>query len=749
MSEKQITEELNRFKQAANIMVDKGRVTKLEANTRILDKAKSLGVVPQDYFPEKVSPLVRLPLEVGASVVSSFTPAPLITSTLGYGAANYAITKAGDLINPDLPSKSNVDQLTESVFNTAIMGSFNLATKGAGSVISTAYKAFKEPTKAGIEAAKKGAEKVVTTSKTELQKAGLDSTLASRIAGNLAPDEQSATIFVQKGLKDTITKQAKKEGLSLKEYYKKYNLKPEGFQLPIGMTGGGFVAGAFNALGRMPLIGKPIQAQIEAIRKSMLHYTETAFSPAKKMTELESSEMIAKVGKRKFENMSARARSLYKKSDAGFSTLFKNNVISTAELSKVVQGILKGKDLKGANLDKTFIKYLADDVLPQLKSKKIDYKTLENINFGLKDFYRSAYAGTISQSGAKTTTEKLSQNLIQSIEKGILTKQYGSNVLKLQGQAAKDWDKAVGLRQQAHENWAKMMGTAQGIMPKLIADKIGAKGLRVTGSPSKDFQTKGILDETGKLEGLFSAAFSGKSPEKLKQLKKLLKSSSTKKKTATGKQDVNWRFNLLAANHFDTIMMKELVEDVAGQRVLKSNFNPQALKEMLGLNRKGSNDYKFTKMLLEGFPNVTPKKLEGFLNALEVMPNAAMSISTFMQRSTMLRAIGGLTPMTLIGTTGASAFAGAGIGGMMVGMGAMYGISKFLSLPATKKLADLAAKSGKSGEVYQKLLGQRMAKYFEDLNKKFGTLPSGKELPTVVRPAVTIPITEQITDNQE
>lgn len=103
--------------------------------------------------------------------------------------------------------------------------------------------------------------------------------------------------------------------------------------------------------------------------------------------------------------------------------------------------------------------------------------------------------------------------------------------------------------------------------------------------------------------------------------------------------------------------------------------------------------------------------------------------------------------MTLIGTTGASAFAGAGIGGMMVGMGAMYGISKFLSLPATKKLADLAAKSGKSGEVYQKLLGQRMAKYFEDLNKKFGTLPSGKELPTVVRPAVTVPITEQITNN--
>ena len=35
----------------------------------------------------------------------------------------------------------------------------------------------------------------------------------------------------------------------------------------------------------------------------------------------------------------------------------------------------------------------------------------------------------------------------------------------------------------------------------------------------------------------------------------------------------------------------------------------------------------------------------------------------------------------------------------------------------------------------------------EDLNKKFGTLPSGKELPTVVRPAVTVPITEQITDN--
>ena len=747
MSEKQTREELNKFKQAANIMVDKGRVTKLEANTKILDKAKSLGVVPQDYFPKKISPFVEYPVEIAASVAGSFTPAPLVSSTLAYGAADYLLEQAGDVLNPDLPSKSNIDQAYDSAFNTAIMGGVNLATKGAGSVISTAYKAFKEPTKAGIEAAKKGAEKVVTTSKAELEKAGLDSTLAGRLAGTLAPDEQSATIFIQKGMKDSIAKQAKKEGLSLKEYYKKYNLKPEGFQLPIGMTGGGFVAGAFNALGRMPLIGKPIQAQIEAMRKSMLHYTETAFSPAKKITELEASEMIAKVGARKFKNMSARARSLYKKSETGFSTIFKNNAISTAELSKVVQGILKGKDLKGANVDKAFIKYLADDVLPQLKSKKIDYKTLENINFGLKDFYQSAYKGTVGQSGAKTATEKLSQSLIQSIEKGILTKEYGRNVLKLQGQAAKDWNKAVALRQKAHENWAKMMGTAQGIMPKLIADKIGAKGLRVTGSPSKDFSTKGILDETGKLEGLFTAAFSGKSPAKLKQLKELLKSSSTKKKTATGKQDVNWRFNLLAANHFDTIMMKELVEDVAGQRILKANFNPQALKEMLGLNRKGSNDYKFTKMLLEGFPNVTPKKLEGFLNALEVMPNAAMSISTFMQRSTMLRAIGGLTPMTLIGTTGASAFAGAGIGGMMLGMGAMYGISKFLSLPATKKLADLAAKSGKSGEVYQKLLGQRMAKYFEDLNKKFGTLPSGKELPTVVRPAVTVPITEQITDN--
>ena len=747
MSEKQIREELNRFKIAANIMVDKGRVTKLEANTKILEKAKSLGVVPQDYFPKKISPFVEYPVEIAASVAGSFTPAPLVSSTLAYGAADYLLEQAGDVLNPDLPSKSNIDQLTDSAFNTAIMGGVNLATKGAGSVISTAYKAFKEPTKAGIDAAKKGAEKVVTTSKTELEKAGLDSTLASRLAGSLKPDEQSATIFIQKGMKDTIAKQAKKEGLSLKEYYKKYNLKPEGFQLPIGMTGGGFIAGAFNALGRMPLIGKPIQAQIEAIRKSMLHYTETAFSPAKKMTELEASEMIAKVGARKFKNMSARARRLYEQSGAGFSTLFKNNAISTAELSKAIQSILKKENLKGANIDKGFIKYLSDDVLPQLKSKKIDYKTLENINFGLKDFYRSAYAGTIGQSGSKTATEKLSQNLIQAIEKGILTKEYGRNVLKLTGKDAKNWDKAVALRQKAHENWAKMMGTAQGIMPKLVADKIGAKGLRVTGSPSKDFQTKGILDETGKLEGLFTAAFKDSSPAKLKQLKELLKSPSTKKKTATGKQDVNWRFNLLAANHFDTIMMKELVEDVAGQRVLKANFKPQKLKEMLGLNNKGSNKYKFTKMLLEGFPNVTPKKLEGFLNALEVMPNAAMSISTFVQRSTMLRAAGSLTPMSLLGMTGAGAFGGGGLATIALGMGGMYAISKFLSLPATKKLADLAAKGGKNGEVYQKILGQRMTKYFEDLNKKFGTLPSGKELPTVIRPVVTVPTTEQITEN--
>ena len=35
----------------------------------------------------------------------------------------------------------------------------------------------------------------------------------------------------------------------------------------------------------------------------------------------------------------------------------------------------------------------------------------------------------------------------------------------------------------------------------------------------------------------------------------------------------------------------------------------------------------------------------------------------------------------------------------------------------------------------------------EDLNKKFGTLPSGKELPTVIRPVVTVPTTEQITEN--
>ena len=220
MSEKQIREELNQYKIAANIMANKGRVTKLEANTKILEKAKSLGVVPQDYFPKKISPFVEYPVEIAASIAGSFTPAPLVSSTLAYGAADYLLEQAGDVLNPDLPSKSNIDQLTDSAFNTAIMGGVNLATKGAGSVISTAYKAFKEPTKAGIEAAKKGAEKVVTTSKTELEKAGLDSTLASRLAGSLKPDEQSATIFIQKGMKDTIAKQAKKEGLSLKEYYK-------------------------------------------------------------------------------------------------------------------------------------------------------------------------------------------------------------------------------------------------------------------------------------------------------------------------------------------------------------------------------------------------------------------------------------------------------------------------------------------------------------------------------------------------
>ena len=128
MSEKQIREELNRFKIAANIMVDKGRVTKLEANTKILEKAKSLGVVPQDYFPKKISPFVEYPVEIAASIAGSFTPAPLVSSTLAYGAADYLLEQAGDVLNPNLPSKSNIDQLTDSAFNTAIMGGVNLAT---------------------------------------------------------------------------------------------------------------------------------------------------------------------------------------------------------------------------------------------------------------------------------------------------------------------------------------------------------------------------------------------------------------------------------------------------------------------------------------------------------------------------------------------------------------------------------------------------------------------------------------------
>ena len=45
MSEKQIREERNRFKIAANIMVDKGRVTKLEANTKILEKIRNVTLI--------------------------------------------------------------------------------------------------------------------------------------------------------------------------------------------------------------------------------------------------------------------------------------------------------------------------------------------------------------------------------------------------------------------------------------------------------------------------------------------------------------------------------------------------------------------------------------------------------------------------------------------------------------------------------------------------------------------------------
>ena len=106
--------------------------------------------------------------------------------------------------------------------------------------------------------------------------------------------------------------------------------------------------------------------------------------------------------------------------DSGGETLY-NIDYNFDQYGILIQSILKKENLKGANIDKGFVKYLSDDVLPQLKSKKIDYKTLENINFGLKDFYKSAYKGTVGQSGAKTATEKLSQSLIQSIEKGILT----------------------------------------------------------------------------------------------------------------------------------------------------------------------------------------------------------------------------------------------------------------------------------------------------------------------------------------
>lgn len=639
-------------------LLQEGKIDELTYNTKVRNVGIELGLIGPNEYPGRLPGFVEPVLEVAGGIGGAILgipggPAGIIGGAgLGSAGGSLLTDKIGDIVSPNVPSPTTGQRLKDAAITGAIDSTLTAVAPGAGKLLSNTLRS-------GIT----GSKNIITKGADKFKKS--------------VPNTEQRVGLAEKAL-----------GITEDAVNKAELLGKEGIELSLGQASSSpFLRGAYDLSSRMPLAGKPGQAQLQKVFKQVEEALDKRISPSAKvrpLSETERSDLIKEVGLENFNNWRKSYNAVYKKADS---------------LNKQ----------KGAFFDLTNLSKTADRVYP--KSKFTDapddiLQVLDELRL-----YKSNFK--VGKKGIVTpVSNKITFDDVRALDTKLtnLSKKYDpaksnlpNNYAHRSANALLDTMKRQ-LRDPSDE--AGRLYTAGDKMFKNFMEKVENK----TGREFQKALGRGALrpgigrPPTARIEDLYAKTFGkNKSPEAVRELRALV-----------GDKQVNE----LAANYLDDVFKKYIKSD-------KRDF--AKLFDELGLSNPQSMQYEATEELLKTYKNTSIDDLNNLLGALREFPEVLPEVNQFIQRSGMLRAANSLGPGAVVGMTGASV--GGGIGSF-TGLGLMYGLNKFLSQAFNKNLIKGASAGNKEG---QKKLLQKFLDYIEKLT------PSG--MPTsalAVQPFVPV-----------
>ena len=625
-------------------LLAEGKIDELTYNTKVRDAGIELGLIGPNEYPGRLPGFVEPTLEIlggiGGAVVGIPGGIPGMAAGAGLGSAGGSLLTdfIGDKVSPNMPAPSAGQRTKDALITGTIDTALTAAAPGVGKLLSNTVKS-------GISGSKnlinKGADKLSGAMPSTSQRVGLT--------------EKAL------GITDDAAKKAELLG-------------KEGIELSLGQASSSpFVRGAYDLSSRMPLAGKPGQAQLKDVFAQVEEALNRRISPSAKikpLTESERSDLIKKVGLDSFNTWRKSYSSVYKKADSVNKS--KGAFFDLGNLSKAADRVYPKSKFTDAPADVL-------DVLDELKLYKSNFKV------GKKG-------------GVTPISNKLTFNDVKALDTKLTD-------------LSKKYDPAVS---QTPNNYAyRTTNALLDTMKKQLRDPRDEAGRlylagdkmfkgymqQVENKTGKEFQKalgRGSLrpgigrPPTARVEDLYARTFGkNKSPEAVRELRALV-----------GDKQVND----LAANYLDDVFGKYIKSD-------KRDFTK--LYDELGLSNPQSMQYEATKELLKTYKHTDINDLSNLLGALKEFPEVLPEVNQFIQRSGMLRAASSLGPSAVVGMTGASASGGIGA---FAGLGMMYGLNKFLAKPFNK---DLIKNANTGNKEAQKKLLTRFLDYLPQ------SLPSG------------------------
>ncbi len=581
-------------------LLAEGKIDKLTYNTKVRDAGIELGLIGANEYPGRLPGFVEPVLEVaggiGGAIAGIPGGLPGIAAGAGFGSGGGSLLSdlIGDIVSPNMPSPSAGQRAKDAAITATLDAGLTAVAPGIGKGFSSA-----------IRNSIIGGKNVINTG-------------ANKLAGAVPSTSQRVGLTEKAlGITDDAAKKAELLGR-------------EGIELSLGQASSSpFVRGAYDLSSRMPLAGKPGQAQLANVFEQVNKALDKRISPSAKLkplTESERSDLIKQVGLENFNTWRKSYTTVYKKADSvskGKGAFFDMTPLATTA-NRVTS------PSKFTDSPKEIIDLL--DELKLNKGNKIKFNDVKALDTRISDLskkYDPAKAAIPNNYAFRTANA-----LLDTMKKQLRNPNDEAGRLYLAG------DKMF-------KNYMQKVENKTG---KEFQKALGRGSLRPgIGRPP-----------TARIEDLYSKTFGkNKSPEAVRELR-----------TLVGDKQIND----LAANYLDDVFGKYIKSD-------KRDFIK--LYDELGLSNPQSMQYEATKELLKTYKHTNIDDLSNLLGALKEFPEVLPEVNQFIQRSGMLRAASSLGPSAVVGMTGASASGGVGA---FAGLGMMYGLNKFLAKPFNKDL---------------------------------------------------------------